>query len=251
MEKCFDHSGYVRYIEHSKYAVLMIHGIAGTPAHFNMLYNVIPQDVSIYNMLLEGHSKNVEDFGRASMKKWKEQVWETVNDILNKHEYIICVAHSMGCLFSIQLAINDPQRIKGLFLLAVPLRPWVSFKTNIASLKIMFGLDKKYDPQVEIMKNATGINLVPKPWKYIRWFPRLLELVVETQKVRRVVKKLNVPCKTFQSRFDELVAFSTCNDLQKVKCITNTVLYESGHFNYGDNDIKTLNREFERFLHEI
>ncbi|MBR3751442.1 MAG: alpha/beta fold hydrolase [Clostridia bacterium] len=251
MERHFEHSGYVRCVEGSKYAVLMLHGIAGTPAHFNMLYDAIPQDFSIYNMPLEGHSKGVEDFGRASMSAWKEQARNMAKEILKKHEYIICVAHSMGCLFSIRLAIEDPERIKGLFLLAVPLRPLVKIKTNIACIRLMLGFDKHPSPLMNKIKNATGIHLVPKPWKYIRWIPRLLELVVETQRVRGFINKLDTPCKTYQSKNDELVAFSSCKDMKNISCISNTVLHSSGHFDYSQDDIEILNQGFAELLKEI
>ena len=67
-----DHSEYIR-VNSSETAVLMIHGIAGTPAHFRELIPVIPEDWAVYNILLDGHGKNVEDFGRSSMQKWKDQ----------------------------------------------------------------------------------------------------------------------------------------------------------------------------------
>ena len=37
-------------------AVLLIHGIAGSPAHFRDLVPVIPEPFSVYNILLDGHS---------------------------------------------------------------------------------------------------------------------------------------------------------------------------------------------------
>ena len=65
-----DHRAYIRIVEDSDTAVLMIHGIAGSPAHFRDLIPVIPADWSVYNILLDGHGGTVSDFSRTSMKKW-------------------------------------------------------------------------------------------------------------------------------------------------------------------------------------
>ena len=46
---------YIREIPGAKTAVLMIHGIVGTPEHFAMLYPYVPEDWSIYSIRLAGH----------------------------------------------------------------------------------------------------------------------------------------------------------------------------------------------------
>ena len=56
---------YVRIVEGSEYAVLFVHGIVGTPRHFDFLIDVVPPNVSIYNMLLDGHGYGVRDFSRT------------------------------------------------------------------------------------------------------------------------------------------------------------------------------------------
>ena len=55
-------------------AVLLIHGIAGSPGHFRDLTPVIPEEFSVYNILLAGHSGPIENLSHSSMKKWKAQV---------------------------------------------------------------------------------------------------------------------------------------------------------------------------------
>lgn len=79
------HEEYIRKIPGSKMAVLMIHGIAGTPDHFKPFVSLFPDDWSVYNILLDGHGGGVKDFSATSMEKWKKQVfpawkryWKTV-----------------------------------------------------------------------------------------------------------------------------------------------------------------------------
>ena len=80
-----DHSQYIRVVEGSAMAVLIIHGIAGTPAHFRDLIPVIPENWSVYNILLDGHGKNVKDFGKSSMAKCIDQVNRVLQTLLELH----------------------------------------------------------------------------------------------------------------------------------------------------------------------
>ena len=54
-----DHREFIRYLPGSDRAVLLIHGIAGTPAHFWQFLPLIPEDWSVYNVLLDGHGGEV------------------------------------------------------------------------------------------------------------------------------------------------------------------------------------------------
>jgi len=67
-EGSMNSQAYIREIPGAKTAVLMIHGIVGTPEHFAMLYPYVPEDWSIYSIRLAGHGGSVEDFAAASMR---------------------------------------------------------------------------------------------------------------------------------------------------------------------------------------
>lgn len=220
-----------------KNAVLLIHGIAGSPGHFRDLVPIIPDTYSIYNILLDGHNGTVEDFGRTSMAKWKAQVKSTLDDLFIRHEKVVIVAHSMGTLFAIQAAIDHPQKIPQLFLLSVPTRPWVRFSTLCTAVRVALG---KTDAAAMAMRGDTGIALTWKFWKYLSWVPRMIELLAECSRVRKRLPELAVPTQVFQSQVDELVSFRSCADLEGHPYIINTVLYGSGHFVYGPEDTALL-----------
>ena len=230
-------------------AVLLIHGIAGSPAHFRDLVPVIPETFSIYNILLDGHSGAVENFSRSSMAKWKAQVTSTLDDLFDRHEKVVIVAHSMGTLFAIQAAIDYPDRISRLFLLAVPTRPWVRLSTWYTSLRVAFGkLDRPAD---RAMRNETALELTPKLWKYIGWAPRMIELLTQCRRTRKILPLLQVPTQTFQSQEDELVSARSCGDLEHHPFIRNTVLTGSGHFVYGAEDAAFLRAQLRKTLQDI
>ena len=68
------HRTYARIVPGAGTAVLMVHGIVGTPRHFDWLIPEFDETWSVYNILLDGHGGSVDDFAETSMKKWKEQV---------------------------------------------------------------------------------------------------------------------------------------------------------------------------------
>lgn len=243
-----DHSPYTRPGT-GRDAVLMIHGIAGSPGHFRDLVPVIPASFSIYNILLEGHNGSVKDFGRASMAKWKAQVRNTLDDLLAKHDRVVIVGHSMGTLFAIQAAIDHPDRIPALFLLSVPTRPWVRPSTMGTCLRIAWG--KCETPADRAMRGDTGIALTKKLWQYLGWVPRMIELLAECRRIRKSLPRLTVPTQTFQSRIDELVSVRSCRDLEEHPYIINTVLSDSGHFVYGEKDAVLLQKRLLETLKAI
>ena len=111
-----EHKEYVRINDYSKTAILFIHGIVGTPNHFNEFVSLVPESFSVYNLLLEGHGKGVKDFSNASMKKWEAQVDSVVKELSLTHEKIYIVAHSLGTLLAIDQAVKNKKNTSCFFL---------------------------------------------------------------------------------------------------------------------------------------
>ena len=87
-----EHKENKRIIKGASSAVLFIHGIIGTPNHFDRFIPLIPGDVSVHNILLDGHGNSVTDFSHTSMKKWESQVTDAVAELSKTHEKIYIVA---------------------------------------------------------------------------------------------------------------------------------------------------------------
>lgn len=242
-----DHKPYTRYIPGSHYAVLMVHGIVGTPAQFRDLIPVIPEDWSVYNILLEGHGGTVQDFSRTSMDSWKMQVDAQLHVLLARHRKILIVGHSMGTLFAIQSAVRAARRIPALFLLQVPLVPHLPPSTCISSLQLALGRVKS-GSKAHAMENATAMTLTNQLWQYLGWIPRYAELLREIAATRKLLPQLKVPTKTFQSAQDELVSLRACRYLENHPFIQNTVLATSGHFAYSPEDIIKLQAELKNLI---
>ena len=243
------HKAYIHEVDGSKKAVLMIHGITGSPAHFKDLLPAVPQDWSVYNILLDGHGKKVADFSATSMEKWKKQVADVLNDLMKRYEKIVVVAHSMGTLFALEAASNHPQKVAGLFLLAVPLRVRVPLSTVEAALRVAAGKTDGHATAAAMVEDCS-ITLDGPLYRYIGWAPRLLELLEEIKRVRMLLPRMRVPCLAFQSRKDELVSMEAAKDLARNSRIKVSVLENSGHFAYEATDAGLLRRKLREMLAE-
>jgi carboxylesterase len=106
------HVAYKRIVDDSRVAVLCIHGFMGSPNQYRDIVPQIPQNISVYNMILDGHGGTPLDFGGTSMKKWEQNVEDAISELLQNHEEIYILSHSMGSLFAIEQAINNPKIAK-------------------------------------------------------------------------------------------------------------------------------------------
>ncbi len=238
------HKEYVRIVDSAETAVLFIHGIVGTPNHFTDFVKLVPSDMSVCNMLLDGHGKGVSEFSKTSMTKWKSQVDAKVKELSETHSKIIIVAHSMGTLFAINESIQHPDLIKKLFLLATPLKLFIKPQMMLNTMKVYFGLVKDSDKKAQAAQRAYGIRDSKNIFKYIGWIPRYLELFKEIKAVRKSVPLISTHCEVYQSVHDEMVSVKTVKILNSNNNIKVNVLSKSSHYYYDDEDYKYLLNEF-------
>ncbi len=242
------HNEYKRIVNGADTAILFIHGILGTPNHFEDFIPLVPDGYTIYNMLLDGHGKGVKDFSNTSMNIWKSQVDSAVNELLDTHKQVIITAHSMGTLFALQQAVKKPDRIKGLFLLATPLKIGIKFKLFINCAKLYLGIIKQDDIEAIACKHACGVNLDKRFWIYLGWIPRFLELFNEIKKTRPLVKNITMPCYVFQSKNDEMVSKKAVDIIKSNVDIKIEILQKSSHFYYFDDDYKKMLKKYDYFI---
>ena len=243
------HESYERIVPGSDTAVLFLHGILGTPRHFEDFISLVPDSWSFSAPLLPGHGGSVRDFSRSSMDEWKKAAEDSFLRLAKDHRRIFIAAHSMGTLFALRLASEKAEMIKGLFLLAVPLR--LSLKMGMVEnmLKLYFGRIAENDLPAVAARKACSVTLSKNVLAYLGWIPRYLELFSEIRAVRKLVGKISVPAKVFQSAKDELVSpkakdslAGTGAECRELSC--------SRHYYYAPDDYKTLLEEFGVFINE-
>lgn len=235
-------------------AVLFIHGIVGTPNHFRTqipLEELVPEGWSVYNMLLDGHGGEVGDFSKTSMKKWKKQVREIFDALCRSHDRVVIAAHSMGTLFAVRLALERPEKVPFLFLIAMPMRPWVRLSGAVNCLRLVFGRIREDRPLEVATRNVCGVKTTRKLWRYLGWIPRYLELFGLIHEVEKKMGQLTVPCTAFQSEKDELVSNRSRRVIEKSGVMEIVELKGSTHFYYAPEDRQTVRAAFERQCKEI
>ena len=247
------HDEYIRMIPAADTAVLLIHGICGTPDHFRELIPLqewVPEDISVYNLLLDGHGGTVSDFAKTSGKKWREQVFSAFEMLASTHKQIYLVGHSMGTLFALQLAAAHPEKVKKLFLLAAPMRPWLKPGMVADLLLMVFGKLEDAPAHRIALAKAAGIRTTWKLWEYIPWIPRFLDLFREIHRTKEIISQVGAAGCCYQSQKDELVLCCSENVLKQNSRLQIIRLQNSSHFYYAPEDREKIMKDFDRWVKE-
>ena len=244
----FTHDDQIREVPGAKSAVVFLHGILSTPLFFERLVALVPEDTSVYNIMLDGHGGEVRDFSETSMKIWKHQVKRLIGHLERKYENIILVGHSMGTLFSIQNAVKRPDKIKALFLLCSPLKVRVHPRTAKYSLRIIFERPSNADPVEDSARKWYSITPDKKLWRYIPWVPKFASLLTEIRKTRRLVPDLSVPSVVFHADNDSLVSKKSVKFFERNERIEVKHLKSSYHQYFSEEDYATVLSSFEELL---
>lgn len=225
------HKESVRIVPGADTAILMVHGIVGTPRHFDFLQEAVPENVTVMNILLPGHGGTVADFANASMKEWKQKVETCMAQLCRTHRRVIVVAHSLGTLLTAEAAESHPE-VESFLFINVPLRVWVAPRMSPSALRWSFGKCIPGNPTDDGLLAASGTQPDRHLWRYLAWIPRFLELLVLCRQSRKRFETLSRPSFAFQSHKDELVRCSTSRHLLKNPGIRHVMLQDCGHFTY-------------------
>ena len=240
-----------RIIPGAKNAILFLHGIAGSPNQFRLLMpleKLVPSDWSVYNLRYPGHGGDVRDFGRSNIRQWRSYARAAFLELSENHEKVLIVGHSMGTLFAMQLAVEFPKKVSGLFLLNVPMRPLPRLFFVPNCLRLAFGCIRPDHPLEASFEKACGVTPTPLVWRYIRWIPRIFELFGEIIRTEKLLGKPTVPSEAWQSRKDDLVSNLSARVLRKSGVMGVYELPDSTHFYYDPKALQQIRKDFLQCL---
>jgi esterase/lipase len=203
------------------------------------------------NLLLDGHGGAVSDFSKATMRRWKEQVWEAFSQLRGEHEKVAVVGHSMGALFALQLAIEFPENVSFLLLIGAAIRPWVTLRGIACCTRATFGIAREDHPVEMAIVSAGGIQLTKKLWQYISWAPNMLALLREARYTEKLLSGLKTKSVVFQSVKDEMVSNTSGRLLEKVPFVSLTNLENSTHFYYTEEDVSKIITAFAQLCNGV
>ena len=241
-----NHLEYIRVNQNTSTVFVFIHGIVGSPNHFDDFIPLVPEQYSIYNILLDGHGKSVSDFAKSSMVKWQNQINNLINELENKYDNIYIVAHSLGTLLSFNFA-KTSKKIKGMFFLATPLKIILKPSMILTSLKIYLNKIKPSDIKTLEAKRCYSINHSYNIFKYLGWIPRFIELFKKAKQTRKITSNIIIPTYIYMSNKDEVVSRKSMRYLNNNNFKTY-VLKNSQHFYYDEYDKTFLLNEFNNFV---
>ncbi len=117
IEQCLGNTGY--YDEAGVDAVLLIHGLTGTPAEMKPIAKrLVKQGFSVMCPALVGHCGSGADLKKSKWQDWYggiEQAFEALNA---RHARIYVAGLSMGALIALLLASDKGRRVAGIGLLS-------------------------------------------------------------------------------------------------------------------------------------
>ncbi len=226
-------------------AVLFIHGILGTPRHFDFLLPLLPPSWSKWALLLPGHGGSVVDFAKSSMDEWKSAAENALLELWESHRQIYVVGHSMGTLLAVYLGNKHPEKISGIFAMAMPLKIRFGLRALRSCLHTAFRAPETDTPFQRVCREACSVELSKNPFSYLGWIPRYLELFTISSEARKTMPEIKLTCTVIQSAIDELVSPASVKYTAGARTL---VLPTSTHFYYSEEDREIIKKEFEKFI---
>ena len=234
------HSAYIRVVPDSTHAVLLLHGILGTPRHFDPILDCFPADWSVYALPLDGHGGTVKDFAHTSMHRWQTQADLALDALRKRHRHIAVVGHSMGCLLLLASLLRDDTGVYGALLLEPALRIRMLPSACVNALRVALDRIPPDNVRAAAAQKACGVAPEKRLWRYLPTLPRYLELFAKARRVRSLLGLIRVPCTVLLGKKDELVSPRTAALLRGRKHFRVQMLENAGHFFYPPQELEQL-----------
>ncbi|HEY9854681.1 MAG TPA: alpha/beta fold hydrolase [Stenomitos sp.] len=103
--------------------VLLLHGFTGLPETVNGLVPHLEAEGLPYRMpAMRGHFTKPEDLVGVTWRDWVDDAAKALDDLFTEVDRVVIVALSMGCLVALKIAMERPQNLAGMVLVAPALR---------------------------------------------------------------------------------------------------------------------------------
>lgn len=106
-----------------KPAILLLHGLTGTPPTLGTLPEELQRagfDISV--PLLAGHGRSADELAKSTWVDWLSTAKIEFEKLLVGRKDIFCVGFSLGSLLALWLAIENPDKIRAMSVIGVPLK---------------------------------------------------------------------------------------------------------------------------------
>lgn len=230
-------------------AVLFIHGILDSPRRFNMFLPYVPEEFSIYNILLPGHGGTAREYSESSIGQWREKIRIEAAHLFARYERVYIAAHSMGTLFAVRESLAPGRAGRcSLFLIDVPLKIAVEPVMTKRAFKMIYSSRESLDRETLATLDSCSVSLPKNPLRLIGFARRYLELFGEIRAVRKLLPELSAETVVFQSGRDELVSEKAAGYFRNMKNAELHIMERSGHFYWEQNEAEAMLLRFGEWL---
>lgn len=252
MDKKTLHKGVLREHTHSNTAILMIHGIFGSPNQFgDMAEYFYNHGYTTQTILLPGHGGTTKDFADVRAYNWRAYVKITVQKLKQTHENIVLMGHSMGGLLSIESAYD--LGCSALVLIGTPTSINAKLTSAISAHKSVISSNLSEEFQNQDVAKLYSVD-PPKVWDALSWSFPLIDLVEMCREVTSYLPHISVPVFICQSHNDTTIGQESMSTLAsgfKKNIVEVAVLDESNHSIFTPEERKILIDRIENFLSRI
>ena len=246
------HQPYLYEAAESQTAILMVHGIFGSPVQFvSIAQALFEQGFTVMAILLPGHGGSAKAFSQASVKHWQRAVHEAAETLRKRYRHIFLLGHSMGGLLAINEALK--RRADGVMLISVPMRMKIGLGNIKMCLKILWGNPDKDDDYLKSYRLAFSVEK-GSLGRYVLWAlqtPRLLGLISQT---RRSISRVQFPVLIIQSRRDETVSWKSVKVFERymqAAPVETMLLEKSGHSYHHPEEAPNIHDRICRFVNRL
>lgn len=185
--------------------VLLVHGWTSTPYEVRRLGKYLNENgYTAMGIQLKGHGTVPKDLENVKWTEWLEDIKKAYEELKTKCDKIYIAGTSIGSNLAVQFAIENPEKIAGLVLMAAP------YKIRIEKIVIFFakffGLFSKYNKKVYLPTFGSASTIT----RLISYQTYPIKSALETfdliKKTRIQYSKIFQPCFCIQSSSDHIVS---------------------------------------------
>lgn len=232
--------------------VIFIHGFAGAPQQFEDFFPVIDEfNYDYCSIWVPGHGGSTLDFAKTNASEWLQCAIDVIKEKRNHYNKIIVVAHSMGCLLTMNALQQVP--VDGLVFWAPAIQTSLSPKQIGSSLEILFKSPDKLDPYNQKNTSKMGVP-VPTILEAPLWTPRLISFLKIMVTTRKLVSTIACPTLVITSKKDETVPWKVVRQYQKrvpPDLLTTKVLDTSYHAFFTPQEIPVIQQLTREFMNQF
>lgn len=246
MEKKVLHKAVLRECEGANTAILMIHGIFGSPNQFaDMAQYFYEKGYTTETILLPGHGGTTQDFADSRAYSWRAYTKVAAQKLKQTHKNLVLMGHSMGGLLSIEAA--NELECNALVLIGTPTSINANLTSALTAHRSVVADNNILDDDMVKLYSVDP----PKVWDALSWSLPLIDLIEMCNDITTFLPDIDVPVFISQSNKDTTIGHDSlmtlASGLNKT-IVEVAVLEESNHSVFIPAERQVLISRIESFL---